>query len=125
MDKKKYNREVVISKLLAKGLKAKPDERHIEYFLVPHRVSLGIKSLGMIDFLKARIERPKQKQRPIGEKPKVRPPRDTFKIIGQCDVCRKEVNNRTGFFRLTFSNRLVQLHKGKCKRQSDMFLEKR
>ena len=116
---KKYTKEIGISKLLAIGLKPKPDINHIEYFLVPNRVHLGIKTLGLLDFLKIRIERPRQKERKLGEKPKVRPRRNNIKIIGKCIVCGKIVENITGFFRLTFRNRIVKIHY-KCKNKADI-----
>ena len=120
---KKYTKEIGISKLLAIGLKPKPDINHIEYFLVPNRIHLGIKILGMLDFLKIRIERPFRKERKPGEKPKVRPRRNNIKIIGQCIVCRKEVSNNTGFFRLTPRNKIIKIHNGRCKRQADMVID--
>ena len=120
---KKYTRDIGISKLLSIGLKPKPDIKKLQYFLVPFRIHLGIKILGMIDFLKIKIERPIRKERKLGEKPKARPPRNNIKIIGQCIVCRKEVSNNTGFFRLTFRNKIIKIHNGRCKRQADILID--
>ena len=117
---KKYTKEIGISKLLAIGLKPKPDIKKIEYFLVPNRVHLGIKILGMLDFLKIKIERPIRKERKPGETPKIRPRRNNIKIIGQCIVCRKEVSNNTGFLRLTPRNKIIKIHNGECKNRADL-----
>jgi len=119
---KKYTKDAAISKLLALGLKPKPDIKKIEYFLVPNRIHLGIKTLGMIEFLKIRIERPKQKERKLGEKSKQRPRRNNIKTIGQCAVCQKVVSNITGFFRLTLSNRIIKIHNGKCERRANILI---
>ena len=120
---KKYRRDVVISKLLALGLKPKPDINKLDYFLVPSRIQIGIKTLGMLDFLKIKIERPIRKERKPGEKPKERPRRNNIKSIGQCIVCNKEVSNITGFFRLTPGNKIIKIHYGSCKRQADILID--
>ena len=122
MSKNKYNRYTAISKLIAKGCKPKPDIKKISYFLIPNRVHLGLKTLGMLDFLKINIERPKQKERKLGEQPKPRPPRDNTKIIGKCIICNKEVLNTTGFFRLTSRNQIIKIHNS-CKHKADLLLD--
>ena len=121
---KKYNQDAAISKLLSIGLKPKPDIKKLEYFLVPFRVHLGIKTLGLLDFLKIRIERPKQKKIKPGEKPKDRPRRNSIKIIGKCTICNKEVDNQNGFFRLTLRNQIIKIHKGECKNKADLLIDR-
>lgn len=121
MSKKKYDRSTVISKLIKLGCKPKPDISKLDYFLVPNRVHLGIKTLGMLDFLKIRIERPKQKERKLGETPREKPRRNNIKIIGKCMACGKEVSNITGFFRLTPRNYIIKIH-DKCRSKADLLM---
>ena len=122
---KKYTREAAISKLLSLGLKPKPDIKKLEYFLVPSRVHIGIKTLALLDFLKIRIERPIRKVRKPGDKPRIRPQRNNMKTIGTCIVCQKEVNNHTGFFRLTPRNKIIKIHYGKCEAQANMLINRK
>ena len=120
---KNYKREIIINKLSRKGLKPKPDTQHIEYFLVPNNIHLGIKTLGMIDFLKIPIRRPEYKDKDNNKKPKPKIIHKQAKTIGKCIVCNKEVTNNTGFFRLTQRNKIIKIHNGKCKRQADILLD--
>ena len=120
---KKYRRDIVISKLLAIGLKPKPDINKLDYFLVPSRIHIGIKTLGMLDFLKIKIERPIRKERKPGEKPKERPRRNNTKSIGNCIVCNKEASNITGFFRLTPGNKIIKIHFGGCESRANILID--
>jgi len=122
MGKKKYSREVVISKLLAKGLKPKPSLDKLVSFEVPPRVQLGIKSLGMLDFLKISVTRPVRK--PYDPNKKRERPRRQFQVktIGQCLVCKKEVDNTDGFWRICFDNKIVKVHKGRCVRRHNLLI---
>ena len=62
---KNYKKEEVIAILERKGAKAKyvPQTQKILYFEIPERVTLGIKLLGMADFLKIPLSRkPRSKE---------------------------------------------------------------
>lgn len=120
---KNYKREIILSKLIKKGLKPKPDFRNIEYLLLPNNIRLGIKIWGMIDFLKISIQTPIAK--PNAKRKKTKKNKfNRCRTIGKCAICHKEVDNYNGFFRLTLDNRLIKLHKGKCKSKSDILVNR-
>ncbi len=123
MSKKKYTREVVISKLLAKGLKPKPSLDKLVSFEIPFKVHLGIKSLGMLDFLKISVTRPIRKPYDPNKKPER--PRRKFQIktIGQCIVCKKEVDNVDGLWRFYLADRVIKIHKGGCVRKHNLLID--
>ena len=56
--KKEYSdKQQIIYKLIRKGLKPKPNNRNVEYFeKFENNTQIGIKSLGMIDFLGCKIK---------------------------------------------------------------------
>lgn len=61
MNKEKYDRYEVIQKLQRKGLKPKPNAHNIEYFEKSPYNHVGIKVLGMVDFLGAKVRNWEQK----------------------------------------------------------------
>lgn len=71
----KYDRDEVIRKLERKGLKAKyvKGTRTLAYFEAPaYGAEVGIKCLGMIDFLKTHIVRKARRERKTYDEPKKR-----------------------------------------------------
>ena len=62
---KNYDRDVIIKKLLRRGLKVKycQGSHTISYFEAPHHIDVGIKCLGYLDFLKSDVFKKQAKKR--------------------------------------------------------------
>jgi len=120
----KYNRELVLRKLMRKGVKLKPSPKQVAYLEIPARVQLGLKSWSMIDFLKidVRHQQPKEKKKSFLREPSKKKVEIKEDILGECKICKKAVSNINGFFRFYKNYKYIKLHSRNCANKHNLII---